>query len=71
MTKRYDCYDNAAIERGHFSFKVDAIDMEQFATRDCVKKRVFEYIEIYYNIKQLHLILGDTSSVSLTVKKMA
>lgn len=71
MSKRGDCYDNAAMESWNHSFKVEAIHGERFATRDCVKKHVFEYIEIYYNRKRLHSMLGYTSPVSFEVKKVA
>ena len=48
MSKRGDCYDNAAMESWNHSFKAEAIHGERFATCDFVKKHVFEYIEIYY-----------------------
>lgn len=71
MSKRGDCYDNAAMESWNHSFKVEAIHGERFATRDCVKKHVFEYIEIYYNRKRLHSMLGYKSPASFEIKKVA
>ncbi len=44
---------------------------ERFATRDCIKKHVFEYIEIYYNRKRLHSMLGYKSPASFEIKKVA
>jgi putative transposase len=71
MSKRGDCYDNAAMESWNHSFKVEAIHGERFATRASVKKQVFEYIEIYYNRKRLHSMLGYQSPVSFEDPKVA
>ena len=71
MSKRGDCYDNAAMESWNHSFKVEAIHGERFVTRDCVKKQVFEYIEIYYNRKRLHSMLGYKSPASFEIQKVA
>lgn len=71
MSKRGDCYDNAAMESWNHSFKVEAIHGENFSTRDLAKKHVFEYIEIYYNRKRLHSMLGYKTPVSFEDKKVA
>lgn len=71
MSKRGDCYDNAAMESWNHSFKVEAIHGERFVTRECVKKQVFEYIEIYYNRKRLHSMLGYKSPAAFETHKVA
>ena len=71
MSKRGDCYDNAAMESWNHSFKVEAIHGEKFKTRDDAKKQVFEYIEVYYNRKRLHSTLGFLSPESFEVKMVA
>jgi putative transposase len=58
MSKRGDCYDNAAMESWNHSFKVEAIHGEKFATRQDAKNHVFDYIDVYYNRKRLHSKLG-------------
>lgn len=58
MSRRGNCYDNAAMESWHHSLKVEAIHGERFATRQSAKEHVFEYIEIYYNRQRLHSRLG-------------
>jgi len=58
MSKRGDCYDNAAMESWNHSLKVEAIHGERFDTREQAKEHVFEYIEIYYNRQRLHSRLG-------------
>lgn len=71
MSKRGDCYDNAAMESWNHSFKVEAIHGEKFATRDQAKHHVFEYIEVYYNRYRLHSKLGYKSPVNFEVLKVA
>lgn len=61
MSKRGDCYDNAAMESWNHSFKVEAIHGEKFATRDLAKNHIFDYIDVYYNRKRLHSRLGYLS----------
>lgn len=71
MSKRGDCYDNAAMESWNHSFKVEAIHGEKFETRAIAKNHVFEYIEIYYNRKRLHSMIGYKSPELFEVKKVA
>jgi len=71
MSKRGDCYDNAAMESWNHSFKVEAIHGERFKTRDDARKQVFEYIEVYYNRKRLHSTLGFLSPELFEVKMAA
>ena len=71
MSKRGDCFDNAAMESWNHSFKVEAIHGEKFINRSIAKNHVFEYIEIYYNRKRLHSRLGYKSPVLFEVKKVA
>ena len=61
MSKKGDCYDNAAMESWNHSLKVEAIHGERFATREMAKAQVFDYIEVYYNRKRLHSQLGYLS----------
>jgi transposase InsO family protein len=61
MSKRGDCYDNAAMESWNHSFKVEAIHNEKFKSREDAKKQVFDYIEVYYNRSRLHSTLGYLS----------
>lgn len=61
MSKRGDCYDNAAMESWNHSLKVEAIHGEKFLTRADAKNQVFDYIDVYYNRKRLHSKLGYLS----------
>lgn len=71
MSKRGDCYDNAAMESWNHSFKVEAIHEEKFLSRATAKNHIFEYIEIYYNRKRLHSRLGYQSPDFYEVRKVA
>jgi putative transposase len=71
MSKKGDCYDNAAMESWNHSFKVEAVHGERFKTRSDAKYQVFEYIEVYYNRKRLHSRLGYMSPVAFEAKKVA
>jgi putative transposase len=71
MSKRGDCFDNAAMESWNHSFKVEAIHGEKLTTRDLTKNVVFEYIEIYYNRKRLHSTIGYESPEAFEVKMVA
>lgn len=71
MSKRGDCFDNAAMESWNHSFKVEAIHGEKLTTRALTKNLVFEYIEVYYNRKRLHSTIGYESPESFEIKMVA
>lgn len=68
MSKKGDCYDNAAMESWNHSLKVEAIHGERFNTRNEAKQQVFEYIEVYYNRQRLHSTLGYLSPTQFELK---
>ena len=71
MSKKGDCYDNAAMESWNHSFKVEAVHGERFKNRSEAKSQVFEYIEVYYNRKRLHSGLGYLSPEAFETKNVA
>jgi transposase InsO family protein len=58
MSKKGDCYDNAAMESWFHSLKVEAIHGTTITTRQQARDMVFEYIETYYNHNRLHSTLN-------------
>ena len=58
MSKRGDCYDNAAMESFFHTLKVELIHHEDYATREQASQSIFEYIECYYNVKRKHSAIG-------------
>lgn len=71
MSKRGDCYDNAAMESWNGSLKVEAIHGERFKTRKEAKQHIFDYIDVYYNRQRLHSKLGYLSPVEFEEKQVA
>lgn len=71
MSKKGDCYDNAAMESWNHSFKVEAIHGERFSKRSDAKNHIFDYIDVYYNRVRLHSKLGYQSPVYFEAEKMA
>jgi len=58
MSRKGDCYDNAAMEAFWSSLKTELIHHEQPAPRKNMIRALFEYIDIYYNRRRLHSSLG-------------
>ena len=71
MSRRGDCYDNAAMESWNHSLKVEAIQGGRFTTREMAKAQVFEYIEVYYNRKRLHSTIGYLSPEAFEARQVA
>lgn len=71
MSAKGNCYDNAAMESWNHSLKVEAVHGERFATRECAKAQVFDYIEVYYNRQRLHSTLGYVSPEEFELSRVA
>ena len=61
MSKKGDCWDNAVAESFFHTLKVELIHRNKFRTRDEAKRKIFEYVEMYYNCKRAHSTLGNMS----------
>ncbi len=61
MSRRGDCWDNAAAESFFSSLKKERIRKKVYRTRDLAKADVFEYIEMFYNRTRRHSHLGGVS----------
>ncbi len=71
MSRKGDCWDNAVAESFFHSLKVEAIHGEVFATREEMRKAVFEYVEIYYNRERLHSTIGHQTPEQFEQRKAA
>ncbi len=71
MSKKGDCYDNAAMESWNGSLKVEAVNGERFETRHQAMQHIFDYIDVYYNRQRLHSKLGYLSPVEFEQKQVA
>jgi len=63
MSRRGDCWDNAAVESFFSSLKTERIDRKTYRSRDEVRADVFDYIERFYNPRRRHSTLGYLSPV--------
>ncbi len=61
MSRRGNCYDNAAMESFFHSLKVEWIGDRIFETRAEARRPVYEYIELFYSSWRRHSTLGMVS----------
>jgi putative transposase len=58
MSRRGNCWDNAAIESFFSTLKTERLGRRQYRTRDELRADVFDYIERFYNPKRRHSTIG-------------
>jgi putative transposase len=63
MSRKGNCWDNAAMESFFGTLKRELVHRETYATREQAKRSLFEYIEVFYNRQRLHSALGYLSPV--------
>jgi len=63
MSRRGNCYDNAAMEAFWSTLKREAMVQSPTWSKDQVRRELFEYIEGTYNRSRLHSSLGYQSPV--------
>ncbi len=61
MSRKGDCWDNAVAESFFHTLKVELVHRNKFRTREEAKRRIFEYVEMYYNRRRAHSTLGYLS----------
>lgn len=61
MSRRGDCWDNAAVESFFASLKKERVHRNIYATRDDARADIFDYIEGFYNSRRRHSTLGQIS----------
>lgn len=61
MSRRGECWDNAAMESFFSTLKRERIHRRVYRTRDDVRADVFDYIERFYNVRRRHSTLGGIS----------
>lgn len=63
MSRKGNCYDNAAMESFFGRYKVSSVSGRQFANEEEARSNAFEYIEMFYNRFRKHSSLGYKSPV--------
>ena len=58
MSRRGNCWDNAAMESFFSTLKTERLSKKHSRTRDDLHADVFDYIERFYNPRQRHSPLG-------------
>ena len=61
MSRRGDCWDNAAMEAFFSTLKQERCYRKRYRTRDEARADVFDYIERFYNPRRRHSTLGQVS----------
>ena len=61
MSRKGNCWDNAAMESFFARFKVEALYAEDVSNKQEAYSCVFEYIELFYNCHRRHSTLGYKS----------
>jgi putative transposase len=61
MSRKGNCWDNAAVESFFSRFKVECIYSTRYKSIDQAKADIFEYIEIFYNRQRRHSAIGYIS----------
>jgi putative transposase len=63
MSRKGNCYDNAAMESFWSTLKHELIHRSNFQTRAQARSAIFEFIEVFYNRSRLHSSLNYLSPV--------
>jgi transposase InsO family protein len=71
MSGKGNCYDNACAESFFHTLKVEVIHGERIATREEMRRVVFEYIEIDYNRNRRHSANGYISPAAFEARQAA
>lgn len=61
MSRKGDCYDNAAIESFFHTLKTEQVHHQDYETRAAARAELFDYIEVFYNRQRRHSYLGYRS----------
>jgi putative transposase len=58
MSRKANCYDNAAMEAFWSTLKLELIYRRQFEDASQLRQALFDYVEVFYNRQRLHSALG-------------
>ena len=71
MSGKSNCYDNAVAESFFHTLKVEMVHGESFATREAMRRTVFEYIEVDYKRNRRHSANGHINPLAFENKIVA
>ena len=64
MSRRGNCYDNAAVESFFASLKKERVRRRTYRTRDDARADVFDYLESFCNLTRRHQDLDHQSPIN-------
>ena len=70
MSRKGDCWDNAASESFFYSLKTELVYHERFKTRVEANQAIFEYIEVFCSRQRLHSTNNYMSPVNYKLKML-
>lgn len=68
MSRKANCYDNAAMESFWSTLKLELVYRQEFATHAEARAEIFAFIELFYNTQRLHSSLNYFSPVDFENK---
>lgn len=61
MSRKGNCWDNAAMESFFGSLKEECVGNQHYSSHEQARQALFEYLEMYYNRQRRHSTLGYVS----------
>ncbi len=58
MSRKGNCWDNAAMESFFGSLKEECVGNQLYSSQEQARQALFEYLEVYYNRQRRHSTLG-------------
>ena len=71
MSRKGNCWDNAAMEAFFGCLKVELIYAENYTCVEKAEASIFEYIEMFYNRKRRHFAIGYTNPVAFEAQYLS
>lgn len=71
MSRRGNCYDNAAMESFFHTLKTELVRHERYRSHAEARASLFDYIEVFYNRRRLHSTLDYVSPVDFEAEHAA
>ena len=68
MSRRGNCYDNAAMESFWSTLKLELVYRQEFQTHQQASALIFDFIEVFYNRQRRHTSLGGLSPANFETK---
>ena len=69
MSRKGNCYDNAAVESFFSTLKNELVHDRRYGTRDEARTEIFEFIEVFYNRQRLHQSLAYVSPAEFEARQ--